>query len=73
MKTTTQYGSTIFSDNTIRKSISYTFDSLVRLKSFWTQRDMSKEYTWSADLSSLRITRVSYITSEEFFALGEEE
>tara|TARA_X000001382_G_C3098527_1_gene155890 strand:+ start:219 stop:440 length:222 start_codon:yes stop_codon:yes gene_type:complete len=73
MKTTTQYGSTIFSDNTVRKSISYTFDSLVRLKSFWEQREISKAYSWSADLSVLRVTRISYITSEEFFALGEEE
>ena len=73
MKTATRYGSTIFSDNTIRKSITYTFDSLVRLKSFWTQRDMSSENTWSADLSNLRITETMYITSEEFFAIGEEE
>tara|TARA_R110002020_G_scaffold117476_13_gene268623 strand:- start:537 stop:758 length:222 start_codon:yes stop_codon:yes gene_type:complete len=73
MKTTTQYGSTIFSDNTVRKSIGYTFDSLVRFKSFWEQRDMSRKYSWSADLSLLKITRISYITSEEYFALGEEE
>ena len=73
MKTTTLYGSVIFSDNTIRKSISYTFDSLLRLKSFWEQRDMSKRYSWSADLTTLKITRISYVTSEEFFALGEEE
>lgn len=73
MKTETRYGSTIFSDNTMRKSITYRFDSLVLLKSFWEQRDMSKEYTWTADIMVLKITRTSYITSEEFFALGEEE
>ena len=73
MKITTKYGSTIFSDNTVRKEIRHTFDSLVRLKSFWVQRDMSEEYTWTADLTVLRITRISYIASEEFFAIGEEE
>ena len=77
MDTKIRYGSTIHSDNTINKTIQYSFDSLESLKPFWENRKIMQETSgsWSANIDELKIFFSYYVDSEEYFKnmLGEEE
>ena len=77
MDTKIRYGSTIHSDNTINKTIQYSFDSLESLKRKWKKRKTMQETSgsWTANISELKIFFSYYVDSEEYFKsmLGEEE
>ena len=77
MDTKITYGSTIHPDNTINKTIQYSFDSLELLKPFWENRKIMQETSgsWTANIRELKIFFSHYVDSEEYFKnmLGEEE
>tara|TARA_R100001463_G_scaffold18104_1_gene45518 strand:- start:593 stop:853 length:261 start_codon:yes stop_codon:yes gene_type:complete len=72
-----RYGNTIHSDNTINKTIQYSFDSLWLLQLFWKDRKTIQETSgsWTASISELQISFSYYVDSEEYFKsiAGEEE
>tara|TARA_R100000734_G_scaffold19016_1_gene17519 strand:+ start:682 stop:930 length:249 start_codon:yes stop_codon:yes gene_type:complete len=77
MDTKIRYGNTIHSDNTINKTIQYSFDSLGALQLFWKERKTIQETegSWTANISELQICFSYYVDSEEYFKnmVGEEE
>jgi hypothetical protein len=77
MDTKIRYGNTIHSDNTINKTIQYSFDSLESFQTFWKDRKTIQETSgsWSANISELHIHFTYYVDSEEYFKsiAGEEE
>jgi chemotaxis methyl-accepting protein methylase len=73
MKITQKYGNTIHSDNTINKTITYHFNSLVELKEYWESLE-KEEGVYSAQLNDLTIEKSVWVESEEYFeTIGEEE
>jgi len=78
MTITQEYGTTIYSDNTISKTTKYHFDSLFELREFWQDnQEAEQKGSWMADLTNLKITHTSYVDSSEYFeyidSVGEEE
>jgi len=78
MTITQEYGTTIYSDNTISKVTKYHFNSLFELREFWQDnQDGEVKGVWMANLERLNITHTAYVQSNEYFeyidSLGEEE
>tara|TARA_R110001599_G_scaffold276582_1_gene477918 strand:- start:562 stop:912 length:351 start_codon:yes stop_codon:yes gene_type:complete len=72
MTITREYGTTIYSDNTISKVTKYHFDSLIELREFWQignedNQDGKVKGVWMANLENLSITHTAYVSSNEYF------
>ena len=66
MKIMRLYGNKIHSDNTIRQSVSYEFNSLSELREFCQDnQDAEQEGDWSADLIDLKVEHVTYVKVTE--------
>ena len=80
MKITKKYGNIIYGDNTISKTITYHFDKIRELNTFWQDNlDAGMKGNWQAHLDRMTIEHSEFVDAREYlndfaeFCEGEEE
>ena len=66
MELTTTYGTTVYNDGTIRKTMLFQFETKHAMVVYWNKRDKYTGVEWQMDIDALQITH------QDFVEFGEE-